>query len=181
MPLFTITIIYLDCYWYFCVPFCGMLVELINFAHRLFYICTRGLVLQQLKTPYITRITAIELNSHWYVILPFCRLKANETSRNNFCQVMADNRVTVVVSNKFLQIDDISSEFEFLNNYLLLYILIRFIISVCFLSLDYCINTRLFSMIGRISQSLILLSFEIFFTLPVLKSITFSMKWGSSL
>ena len=134
-----------------------------NFAHRLFYIYTRGLVLQQLKTPYITGITAIELNSHWYVILPFCRLKANETSRNNFCQVMADNRVTVVVSNKFLQIDDISSEFEFLNNYLLLYILIRFIISVCFLSLDYCIDTRLFSLIGRISQSLILLSFEIFF------------------
>ena len=118
MPLFTITIIYLDCYWYFCAPFCGMLVELMNFAHRLFYIYTRGLVLQQLKTPYITGITAIELNSHWYVILPFCRLKANETSRNNFCQVMADNRVTVVVSNKFLQIDDISSEFEFLNNYL---------------------------------------------------------------
>ena len=94
---------------------------------------------------------------------------------------MADNRVTVLVSNKFLQIDDISSEFEFLNNYLLLYILIRFIISVCFLSLDYCINTRLFRLIGRISQSLILLSFEIFFTLPVLKSITFSMKRGSSL
>ena len=101
--------------------FCGMLFELMNFAHRL---------LQQLKTPYITGITAIELNSHWYVILPSCRLKANETSRNNFCQVMADNRVPVVVSNKFLEIDEVSSEFEFLNNYLLLYILIRFIISV---------------------------------------------------
>ena len=181
MPLFTITIIYLDCYWYFCVPFCGMLVKLMNFAHRLFYIYTRSLVLQRLKTPYITGITAIELNSHWYVILPFCRLKANETSRNNFWQVMADNRVTVVVSNKFLQIDDVSSEFEFLNNYLLLYILIRFIISVCFLSFDYSINTGLFSLYLGISQSLVLLSFEIFFTLPVLKSITFSMKWGSSL
>ena len=76
---------------------------------------------------------------------------------------MADNRVTVVVSNKFLQIDDISSEFEFLNNYLLLYILIRFIISVCFLSLDYCVNTRLFSLYLRISQSLVILSFEFFF------------------
>ena len=75
---------------------------------------------------------------------------------------MADNRVTVVVSNKFLQIDDVSSEFEFLNNYLLLYILISFIISVCFLSLDYCINTRLFSLYRRISQSLILLSLKFF-------------------
>ena len=164
MPLFTITIIYLDSYWYFCVPFCGMLLELMTFAHRLFYIYTRCLVLQQPKTPYITGITAIELNSHWYVNLPSCRLKANETSRNNFCQVMPDNRVTVVVSNKFLQIDDISSEFEFLNNYLtFFYILICFIISVCFLSLDYCINTRLFSLYLRISQSLVLLSFEMFF------------------
>ena len=163
MPLFTITIICLDCYWYFCAPFCEILVELMNFAHRLFYIYTRGLVLQQLKTPYITGITAIELNSHRYVILPFCRLKANETSRNNFCQVMADNRVTVVVSNKFLQIDDVSSEFEFLNNYLLLYILIRFIISVCFLSLDYCINIRMFSLYRRISQSLLaILSLKFF-------------------
>ena len=77
---------------------------------------------------------------------------------------MPDNRVTVVVSNKFLQIDDISSEFEFLNNYLtFFYILICFIISVCFLSLDYCINTRLFSLYLRISQSLVLLSFEMFF------------------
>ena len=139
-----------------------MLVELMTFAHSLFYIYTRCLVLQQPKTPYITGITAIELNSHRYVNLPSCRLKANETSRNNFCQVMADNRVTVVVSNKFLQIDDISSEFEFLNNYLLLYILIRFIISVCFLSLDYCINTRLFSLYLRISQSLVILSLKFF-------------------
>ena len=139
-----------------------MLVELMNFAHRLFYIYTRGLVLQQLKTPYITGITAIELNSHRYVILPFCRLKANETSRNNFCQVMADNRVTVVVSNKFLQIDDVSSEFQFLNNYLLLYILIRFIISVCFLSLDYCINIRMFNLYRGISQSLVILSLKFF-------------------
>ena len=75
---------------------------------------------------------------------------------------MADNRVTVVVSYKFLQIDDISSEFEFLNNYLLLYIRIRFIIYVRFLSLDYCINTRLFSLYLRISQSLVILSFENF-------------------
>ena len=162
MPLFTITIICLDCYWYFCAPFCEILVELMNFAHRIFYIYTRGLVLQQLKTPYITGITTIELNSHRYVILPFCWLKANETSRNNFCQVMADNRVTVVVSNKFLQIDDVSSEFEFLNNYLLLYILIRFIISVCFLSLDYCINIRMFSLYRRISQSLAILSLKFF-------------------
>ena len=162
MPLFTITIICLDCYGYFCAPVCEILVELMNFAHRLFYIYTRGLVLQQLKTPYITGITAIELNSHRYVILPFCRLKANETSRNNFCQVMADNRVTVVVSNKFLQIDDVSSEFEFLNNYLLLYILIRFIISVCFLSLDYCINIRMFSLYRGISQSLVILSLKFF-------------------
>ena len=103
MPLFTITIICLDCYWYFCAPFCEILVELMNFAHRIFYIYTRGLVLQQLKTPYITGITTIELNSHRYVILPFCWLKANETSRNNFCQVMADNRVTVVVSNKSIE------------------------------------------------------------------------------
>ena len=94
-----------------------------NFAHRLFYIYTRGLVLQQLKTPYITGITAIELNSHWYVILPFCRLKANETSRNNFCQVMADNRVTVVVSNKFLQIDDISSELTITSFFTSLFVL----------------------------------------------------------
>ena len=114
------------------------------------------------KTPYITGITAIELNSHRYVIMPICRLKANETSRNRFCQIMGDNRVIVVVSNKFLQIDDISSEFEFLNNYLLLYILIRFIISVCFLSLDYCINTRLFSLYLRISQSLVILSLKFF-------------------
>ena len=75
---------------------------------------------------------------------------------------MADNRVTVVVSNKFLQIDDVSSEFEFLNNYLLLYILIRFIISVCFLSLDYCINIRMFSLYRRISQSLAILSLKFF-------------------
>ena len=50
---------------------------------------------------------------------------------------MADNRVTVVVSNKFLQIDDVSSEFEFLNNYFLLYILIRFIISVFFVFFSF--------------------------------------------
>ena len=76
---------------------------------------------------------------------------------------MADNRVTVVVSNKFLQIDDVSSEFEFLNNYLLLYILIRFIISVCFLSLDYCINIRMFSLYRGISQSLAILSLKFFY------------------
>ena len=55
-----------------------------------------------MKKEYITSITAIELNSHWYVSLPFRRLKANITGHNNFCQVMTNNGVLIIVSIKNL-------------------------------------------------------------------------------